>query len=665
MLGSLILVLVISIGYFGISSASNTYAIDSGTSDTDATGGSCYYCSSNAPLKRYVWSSTTPTTACSGGNWHIKESRDTSSKCKSFTCNIYYKGENGLAIGIDDTIITDFGTITTSVPTKSGYIFDGWKIGNSTYSSGANFSCDTAGNYSAFAIFHKKPCKWTTATACENENPGYKCRSTDGTCWMKGDPISYTISYNANGGSGAPGSQTKTHGTDLTLSSTKPTRNGYNFSKWTTGKDGSGTSYAPGATYNANTSITLYAQWISACKWTTADACQKANPGYTCKSTGTDGACWDVDKPSTYTISYNANGGSGAPGSQTKTHGTDLKLSSTKPTRSGYTFVNWNTKSDGSGTNYASGATYNTNANITLYAIWETNSSGGDTTTKYTVSYNADGGSGTPSNQTKTQGTNLVLSSTKPTRSGYTFVNWNTKGDGTGKSYAPGATYSTDANLTLYAIWKTNASGGPVTKKYTIKFDANGGTGTTKEVVCDYGSKCTLTGNAFTRDGYEFTGWNTKSDGNGVSYRDGAVVKDLSSVDGSIVTLYAKWKANDVDVEEHVITFIHNDGTNRIAVLAVDDNDTIPFIIPDRDGYEFAGWYTDVDLTKKYDFTTKVKGDITLYAKWTEDGYSSDKTDEEISNNSKTGDVMMFIVWTVGIGTLAYSVYYFKTRKEN
>ena len=555
-LGSLILVLVISIGYFGISSASNTYAIDSGTSDTDATGGSCYYCSSNAPLKRYVWSSTTPTTACSGGNWRIKESRDTSSKCKSFTCNIYYIGENGLAIGIGDTIITDFGTITTSVPTKSGYIFDGWKIGNSTYSSGANFSCDTAGNYSAFAIFHERPCKWTTATACENANPGYKCRSTDGTCWTKGDPISYTISYNANGGSGAPGSQTKTHGTDL-------------------------------------------------------------------------------------------------------------KLSSTKPTRSGYTFVNWNTKSDGSGTNYASGATYNTNANITLYAIWKTNSSGGDTTTKYTVSYNANGGSGVPGNQVKTHGSNLKLSSTKPTRSGYTFVNWNTKGDGTGKSYVPGATYSTDANLTLYAIWKTNASGGPVTKKYTIKFDANGGTGTTKEVVCDYGSKCTLTGNAFTRDGYEFTGWNTKSDGNGVSYRDREVVKDLSSVDGAIVTLYAKWKANDIDVEEHVITFIHNDGTNRITVLAVDDNDTIPFIIPDRDGYTFAGWYTDVDLTKKYDFTTKVKGDITLYAKWTEDDSSNDKTDEEISNNSKTGDVMMFMAWTIGIGALAYTVYYYKTRKEN
>ena len=666
MLGSLILVLVISIGYFGISSASNTYAVDSGTSDTDATGGSCYYCSSNAPLKRYVWSSTTPTTACSGGNWRIKESRDTRSKCKSFTCNIYYTGENGLAIGIADTIITDFGTITTSVPTKSGYIFDGWKIGNSTYSSGANFSCDTAGNYSAFAIFHEKPCKWTTAAACEKGNPGYTCVSTDGTCWVKGPAkATYTVSYDANGGSDAPGNQTKMTDVSLTLSSVKPTRSGYTFVNWNTKSDGSGTSYVSGATYSTNANLTLYAQWKVVCKWTTADACQKANPGYICKSTGTDGACWDVDKPSTYTISYNANGGSGAPASQTKLDGSSITLSSTKPTRSGYTFVNWNTKADGSGTNYASGAIYNTNANITLYAIWKTNSSGGDTTTKYTVSYNANGGSGTPSNQTKTQGTNLVLSSTKPTRSGYTFVNWNTKGDGTGKSYAPGATYSTDANLTLYAIWKTNASGGPITKKYTIKFDANGGTGTTKEVVCDYGSKCTLTGNAFTRDGYEFTGWNTKSDGNGVSYRDGAVVKDLSSVDGSIVTLYAKWKANDVDVEEHVITFIHNDGTNRITVLAVDDNDTIPFIIPDRDGYEFAGWYNDVDLTKKYDFTTKVKGDITLYAKWTEDGYSSDKTDDEITNNSKTGDIMMFIVWTVGIGTLAYSVYYFKTRKEN
>ena len=75
----------------------------------------------------------------------------------------------------------------------------------------------------------------------------------------------------------------------------------------------------------------------------------------------------------TYTISYNANGGSGAPSSQTKTYGTSLTLSSTKPTRTGFTFSKWNTKSDGSGTSYSSGANYTANSGTTLYAIWTEN----------------------------------------------------------------------------------------------------------------------------------------------------------------------------------------------------------------------------------------------------------------------------------------------------
>ena len=71
-----------------------------------------------------------------------------------------------------------------------------------------------------------------------------------------------------------------------------------------------------------------------------------------------------------YTIAYNANGGSGAPSSQTKTHGTSITLSTATPTRDGYSFAGWNTKSDGSGTSYAAGATFTSNANTTLYAKW-------------------------------------------------------------------------------------------------------------------------------------------------------------------------------------------------------------------------------------------------------------------------------------------------------
>jgi uncharacterized repeat protein (TIGR02543 family) len=147
---------------------------------------------------------------------------------------------------------------------------------------------------------------------------------------------SYTVKYNANGGSGAPSSQTKWKDQALTLSTTKPTRTGYSFQGWATSASGS-VAYAAGASYTANAAVTLYAVW-------------KAN---------------------TYTVSYNANGGSGAPASQTKTYGTALTLSGTKPTRTNYTFKGWGTSASATTVSYAAGASYTANAAITLYAVWE------------------------------------------------------------------------------------------------------------------------------------------------------------------------------------------------------------------------------------------------------------------------------------------------------
>lgn len=152
---------------------------------------------------------------------------------------------------------------------------------------------------------------------------------------------SYTVSYNANGGSNAPSSQTKWHGKTLTLSNDAPTRAGYTFGGWALSKadaDAGNYYYQPGKTCDRNENLTLYAVW-------------KAN---------------------TYTVSYNANGGTNAPGSQTKTHGVTLKLSSTIPTRTNYTFKGWATSASG-GVAYSAGGNYTVNTGVTLYAVWELN----------------------------------------------------------------------------------------------------------------------------------------------------------------------------------------------------------------------------------------------------------------------------------------------------
>lgn len=169
-----------------------------------------------------------------------------------------------------------------------------------------------------------------------------------------------------------------------------------------------------------------------------------------------------------YKITFNANGGSGAPGQQTKYYGKTLTLSSTKPTRTGYTFQGWGTSASGSVV-YASGGSYTTNASDTLYAIWKANT--------YTVSYNANGGSGAPGNQTKTYGVNLTLSSTKPTRTNYNFLGWGTSAGSTTVAYASGASYTANAAITLYAIWEL-AYTKPIITNFVVQRCNSSGTAT-------------------------------------------------------------------------------------------------------------------------------------------------------------------------------------------
>ena len=104
-----------------------------------------------------------------------------------------------------------------------------------------------------------------------------------------------------------------------------------------------------------------------------------------------------------------------------------------------------------------------------VYCVWQANT--------YTVSYNANGGSGAPSNQTKTYGVNLTLSSTRPTRTNYNFKGWATSASGS-VAYQPGGTYSSNAAVTLYAVWEVAAA--PLTSVSNTNIGSSGTASWTK-----------------------------------------------------------------------------------------------------------------------------------------------------------------------------------------
>lgn len=166
---------------------------------------------------------------------------------------------------------------------------------------------------------------------------------------------------------------------------------------------------------------------------------------------GTKSASGSISVPArtTYTVSYNANGGTGAPASQKKTHGVNLTLSTVKPTRTGYSFIGWalsKAEADDGDNYYSAGDSCGKNENLTLYAVWQVNA--------YLVQYNANGGTGAPVKQTKTYGQTLTLSSVVPTRENYTFKGWATSASATTATYAKGSAYTENAAVTLYAVWE-------------------------------------------------------------------------------------------------------------------------------------------------------------------------------------------------------------------
>ena len=152
---------------------------------------------------------------------------------------------------------------------------------------------------------------------------------------------------------------------------------------------------------------------------------------------------------------------------------------------------------------------------------------------KITASFDGNGGTAEFRSRTGMYGAEIgTLPSA--TREGYTFLGWFTDPI-EGNPIFSNQKYGTE-NVTYYAHWKQNS--------YIVHFEANEGTGTMDDMTIKYGESVYLRENRMSRTGYTFGSWNTKADGSGTSYRNGAAVKNLATGDGDIVTLYAQWAGN-------------------------------------------------------------------------------------------------------------------------
>ena len=281
-----------------------------------------------------------------------------------------------------------------------------------------------------------------------------------------------------------------------------------------------------------------------------------------------------IGRQSTY--SFNANGGTGAPGNYTKVYGVGFTVPTTKPTRTGYTFLGWTEGTSGT-TIFEPGKTYSTEDKaITFYAKWQANT--------YTITYKANGGSGSDQTQTATYGTSWTTKNASTfTRTGYTLSSWNTNADGSGTKYSvnTGQTNQQLSNLTLYAQWTANT--------YYVAYNANGGSGSMSNSTHKYNTSSKLTANAFTKTGYSFAGWNTAANGSGTALSNQQAVTTLTSTNGGTVTLYAQWTINS-----YTLTIEPNGGTwnstTSNSTITQNYNTTKAIANPTRTGYTFGGW---------------------------------------------------------------------------
>lgn len=484
-------------------------------------------------------------------------------------------------------------------------------------SNSPNGSCDDYGNYSGEV--------YDTYSGISNAR-GWAHKEDLKSRFNK-VPTGMYRNITVTGGTGiasTSGSGKYIYGTIATISATCST--GYDFDKWSDGK----------------TSSRFYITVTS-------------DLTYSCSG-----------KLKIYTVSYNANGGTGAPGNQTKKYGSVLTLSTQKPTRTGYLFNYW----DGSdGKTYKPGAVFSTNADTKMTAHW--------TPITYYVSYNKNKPdkashdvSGIMTNSTHSYNNEIKSAGYTPNLSknsygikGWNFRYWDSQANDKGTDYSNGSyiknlTSTNGATVTMYAQWKPNvymlilddqyatSDGTPyIYEKYDYGWYSNKTYGSDFTGKYADGSGSISSVIVPKRTGMKFNGYFTEKDGKGTKYIDenGNIVASNNAFDNDGKYIYAYWTPNIYDIT------LDNQGATNSGTTHVYEKYTVGFFrdskaantfpngkidIPQKDNYIFDGYWTEQNSYKTShgeeiinadgtinNVNTKFAADTTIFAKWVPKDY--------------------------------------------
>lgn len=567
----------------------------------------------------------------------------------TYTYYLYYdaNGGSGAPSTQSGTTSSSTGvtlTVRSTVPVYSGHTFEGWSTSSTattaTYSGGDSITIYR--NTTLYAV-------WTV------------------------DPVIYTVSFNANGGTGTISSQdVESTGSGITLPSSGVTKSGYYLSGWGTSSSG-GTVYEPGTTYLPTSDITLYAQWTELPESNDSDAPSTAVVGteytYTVntRSSSNSATSWviwaeklwsgsfsvvtdglpdwlSVDtsttyyvtisgtptssdvgvntvslyirgssatawkdaslvewvitvsetEPSTYTVSFSSNGGSGSQASITDIQSNNaITLPGSDEigfTRSGYTLFGWQDQNASGSPIYLLGSILTITKDTVLSAYWVADTN--------IVVLDANGGSGTIVT-TGLTGSTVTLPSSGVTRGGYTLAGWYS-GTVSSGVYAPGYILDVSGAVYMKAYWIADGA-----STLRVTYNSNGGAGSLSQTVTS-GTKVVLPVHGFTKSGATFTGWSTSSSGTALTSPYPVT---------AATTLYAQWDEETV-TSYCTVTFSANGGVGSYTPQTVVSGDTIDKPSdPTRSGYVFTGWRV-VGGASDWDFDTAVTSSMTLEAQW-------------------------------------------------